>query len=255
MIEPYYADALVTLYLGDARDVLPALVEAGEGPVAHACVADPPYGQTALAWDTWPTGWPAAVAAALPPSTSMWCFGSLRMFLDRASDFTDWRLGEDVVWEKHNGTGSSDARRHFRVHESVVRWYRGTYASALDPLPREATSGADKSTRRNVASGHHRRPDQTTQYVDDGLRLPRSVRKYPSIRGRGRNETEKPIGLVTELVRSCTPPGGIVLDPTAGSGTTGDAARQLGLRSVLIEAREQQCQVAAARFNAGVLAL
>ncbi len=251
MITPYYADDSVTLYLGDAREVLPVI--AGGGPVADACVADPPYGQTALAWDRWPTGWPAAVAAALPATTSLWCFGSLRMFLDRAADFADWRLGEDVVWEKHNGSGAADAGRHFRVHESVARFYRGSWSDVHSSLDREATSTADKSTRRPAASTVHRRPDRATVYADDGLRLPRSVRKYPSVRGRGRNETEKPLGLVAELVASIVPTGGVVLDPTAGSGTTGDAARQTGRRAVLVEMREQQCEIAARRFDAGVL--
>jgi DNA modification methylase len=37
------------------------------------------------------------------------------------------------------------------------------------------------------------------------------------------------------LVRLVTPPGGLVLDPFAGSGTTGEAALLEGFRCVLIE--------------------
>ena len=37
------------------------------------------------------------------------------------------------------------------------------------------------------------------------------------------------------LCRLVTPPGGIVLDPFAGSGTTGQAARNEGFASILIE--------------------
>jgi site-specific DNA-methyltransferase (adenine-specific) len=253
-LSPYYADDQVTLYLGDCREVIPRLLEQTSQVLADACIADPPYGQTALGWDRWPTGWPSVVAAALPATTSMWCFGSLRMFLDRARNFADWRLGEDVVWEKHNGSGASDAGRHFRVHESVVRFYRGVWSDVHSEITREDYAGPDKHTRRRAAATAHRRPDRETQYVDDGMRIPRSVRKYPSVRGRGRNETEKPLGLVAELVASIVPPGGVVLDPAAGSGTTGDAARQTGRRAVLIEMREQQCEIAARRFDAGVLA-
>lgn len=53
-MKPYYADEAVTLYLGDFRDVLPNLI----APV-DCVVADPPYGETSLAWDKWPDGWPA----------------------------------------------------------------------------------------------------------------------------------------------------------------------------------------------------
>ena len=37
-VEPYYADELVTLYLGDCLEVLPTL------PPVDAVVMDPPYG-------------------------------------------------------------------------------------------------------------------------------------------------------------------------------------------------------------------
>ena len=252
-VTPYYADEHVTLYLGDARDVLPEL--AAGGPVADAAVCDPPYAQTPLDWDRWIDGWPSAVAASLPPVTSMWCFGTLRMFIDRHADFAmAWKLAEDAVWEKHNGSGFGDDSRHFRVHESIVRYYRGPWVDVSLPLAREVVGAADKSTRRQANGAAHRGEDRASSYVDDGLRLPRTVRKYPSVRGRGRNETEKPVGLVSELVCSLVPAGGTVLDPTSGSGTTGDAARQTGRRAVLIEKRESQCEIAARRFDAGVLA-
>lgn len=47
--------------------------------------------------------------------------------------------------------------------------------------------------------------------------------------------TVKPLDLMRWLVRLVTPPGGVVLDPFAGSGTTGEACVIEGFRSVLIE--------------------
>lgn len=47
--------------------------------------------------------------------------------------------------------------------------------------------------------------------------------------------TVKPIALIQYLTRLITPPGGIVLDLFAGSGTTGEAAFREGFRTVLIE--------------------
>jgi DNA modification methylase len=46
---------------------------------------------------------------------------------------------------------------------------------------------------------------------------------------------QKPIGLMLELVDLFTDPGDVILDPFAGSGTTGVAAIRLGRRSILIE--------------------
>ena len=52
---------------------------------------------------------------------------------------------------------------------------------------------------------------------------------------RNAHPTVKPIALMRWLVRLITPPGGTVLDPFAGSGTTGLAAIAEGFDAVLIE--------------------
>ena len=54
-----------------------------------------------------------------------------------------------------------------------------------------------------------------------------------------KHPTVKPLDLMRYLVRLVTPPGGIVLDPFAGTGTTGQAALMEGMRYVLIERDEQ----------------
>lgn len=51
----------------------------------------------------------------------------------------------------------------------------------------------------------------------------------------GDHPTVKPIALMRWLVRLVTPPGGLVLDPFAGTGTTGEAAIIEGMRTVLVE--------------------
>jgi len=50
-----------------------------------------------------------------------------------------------------------------------------------------------------------------------------------------KHPTVKPVDLMAYLVRLITPPGGVVLDPFAGTGTTGEAAFREGKRAVLIE--------------------
>lgn len=50
-----------------------------------------------------------------------------------------------------------------------------------------------------------------------------------------KHPTVKPVDLMAWLVRLVTPPGGLVLDPFAGTGTTGSAAMREGMRCILIE--------------------
>jgi site-specific DNA-methyltransferase (adenine-specific) len=56
-----------------------------------------------------------------------------------------------------------------------------------------------------------------------------------SYTGNLRHATEKPVSALLPLIEAYSPRGGIVLDPFAGSGSTGIAARMAGRRFILIE--------------------
>jgi site-specific DNA-methyltransferase (adenine-specific) len=240
MITPYYDHAGVTLYVGDCREILPAL-----GITADLICTDPPYQCTKLPWDRWPSGWPKVAAAV---ARSMWCFGSMRMFLDCCDEFTDWKLSQDIVWEKANGTGFA-IDRFKRVHEVVTHWYRGDWSGVHHETPRVAYAGSDKHARtRSADRGKHLGAIGPSVYADDGARLMRSVVKVKSVRG-GIHETEKPVGMLTPLISYACPPSGLVLDPFAGSGSTLDAARQCGRRAIGIEADERYVEAAALRLS------
>jgi site-specific DNA-methyltransferase (adenine-specific) len=69
-----------------------------------------------------------------------------------------------------------------------------------------------------------------------GVPILYNAKANKSDRAGSGHPTVKPIALLRSLVRHVTPKGGIVLDPFAGSGTTGQAAREEGLEAILIEA-------------------
>ncbi|MEU9415206.1 site-specific DNA-methyltransferase [Streptomyces sp. NPDC048272] len=243
---PYWSDDQVALYLGDMREVLPALAVQ-----ADLIVADSPYQETALAWDRWPDGWPTLAASV---ASSMWCFGSMRMFLDRRAEFDGWKLSQDVVWEKSNGSGF--ARDRFRrVHEIATHWYRGDWRDIHHDTPRTAYSGPDKSARGRNSRTPHTGTIGAHTYVDNGTRLARSVIKAGAVRYQRRHPTEKPVELLTPLIEYGCPEGGLVVDPFAGSGSSLDAARMLGRRAIGIEADERYCEAAARRLAASPLTL
>jgi len=242
---PYWTDGHVTLYLGDCREVLPAL-----GVTADCIVADPPYGETSLAWDRWPDGW-LDVAAGV--TRSLWCFGSLRMFLDRRDEFAGWKLSQDVIWEKANGTGFA-ADRFKRVHETAAHWYRGEWRDVHHDTPRTVYTGPDKHVRARADRGPHLGAIGAQGYEDDGMRLARSVQFARSVRGSF-HPTEKPAVILRLLIAYACPSGGLVADLFAGSGSTLVAARNLGRRAIGVEVDERYCELAARRLDQGVLAM
>jgi DNA modification methylase len=69
-------------------------------------------------------------------------------------------------------------------------------------------------------------------------------------RGDGNNHpTVKPVDLMRWLIRLVTPRDGLVLDPFAGSGTTGQAAEEEGRRCVLVERDPGYCELIQARVD------
>lgn len=247
MATPYYQDGAVTLYLGDFRDVLPTL-----GVKADLILTDPPYGETSLDWDVWPLGWPTVAALY---ARSMWCFGSMRMFLDQRDEFAGWRLSQDVIWRKNRGSGFA-ADRFARVHEHVLHWYRGEWSDVRHEAPRIPRTGPAKYVTRRASSPHTGRISNDVPYVDDGLRLQQSVLEAPNLQGKHPiNETQKPVAILEPLISYGCPPGGLLVDIFTGSGSSLVAARNLGIRSIGIEKREEQCEKTALRLSQGVLDL
>ena len=101
----------------------------------------------------------------------------------------------------------------------------------------------------------HDGSDEVTELLGQAARFfycPKASRRE---RGKGNNHaTVKPIDLMRYLCRLVTPPGGVVLDPFMGSGSTGIAAKMEGFRFIGIEREAEYVEIAIARI-AGALSL
>jgi site-specific DNA-methyltransferase (adenine-specific) len=64
--------------------------------------------------------------------------------------------------------------------------------------------------------------------------------------------TVKPTDLMRYLCRLVTPPGGVVLDPFMGSGSTGKAAMLEGFQFIGIERDPEYMEIARARIHAAL---
>jgi site-specific DNA-methyltransferase (adenine-specific) len=179
--------------------------------------------------------------------------GGLRPWgLAAADQLAGWTIGQDLVWEKHNGS-SLHADRFRRVHEQIVQLYCRPWAEVYHQ-PVHTHDATARAVRRKRRPEHWGRIDKGTYVsVDGGPRLQRSVLQVRSEHGHALHPTQKPLGVLIPLVQYSSPPGGLVLDPFAGSGSTLVAARLEGRRAIGIEIEERYCEAAVSRLAQGVL--
>lgn len=116
----------------------------------------------------------------------------------------------------------------------------------------------NENVRRTYSGGHDRSgesiPGKGAWGTGTAARFfPCFYQPKASKRDRGDGNvhpTVKSIALMRWLCRLVTPAGGLVLDPFSGSGTTGVAALQEGLRFVGVEREEEYVEIARRRLNA-----
>lgn len=61
--------------------------------------------------------------------------------------------------------------------------------------------------------------------------------------------TQKPLGVITRIVRASSKPGDLVMDFFAGSGTFGEAALQLNRQFILVDSNPEAMEVMSKRFS------
>lgn len=160
-----------------------------------------------------------------------------------------WTLRNDVVWAKTNAMPESVTDRLANRHEHFFMLTKGPhYWFDLDPIREDH---AEVSVRRaqphrtapgraareglpyeGVASPQTMRVDQMTH---PGGRNPGDVWSIPTQPFPGAHFAVMPGELARRAVLSGCKPGGVVLDPFSGSGTTGLAAQRAGRRYVGID--------------------
>jgi len=248
-VTPYYQDDYVTLYHGDARDVLPLLGR----DAADIVLTDPPYSSGGAyradrnkstadkyqhtrettrtyaefsgdnrdqrSFEKWASFW---MADALEITRSG---GVLACFID-------WRNVACVIDAMQIGGW---------VYRGLVPWHKG-----VDQRPRKGWF------RHNV------------EYIVFGSRGPLLTGAdapgicadgviYCRINGTEKlHQTEKPVELSQEIL-GVRPDWRVLLDPFCGSGTSLVAAKNLGRKAIGIEIEEQFCEIAAERLLQSVL--
>ena len=169
------------------------------------------------------------VLAAFPDSNGS---GPARMLRRSAKpDQQGWGMnttGADAAELRDGGTGS--AARFFYCAKASKR----DRDEGLDDMP-DRILAVSNQAQAELARGVMHKGESGTNTA--------KVRK-------NNHPTVKPTELMAYLCRLVTPPGGVVLDPFMGSGSTGKAALRDGFRFIGIEREADYLRIATARIEA-----
>jgi site-specific DNA-methyltransferase (adenine-specific) len=223
-VTPYYADELVTIYHGEALEVLPKIERVG------AVITDPPYFQPATHYV--PARGTKPIRSLGDTSILALAFKSWAVELDRVlSDTgTAYIFCDGQSYPVIFNTFYSLGRVRPLVWDKVTSFNGYTWRHQ-----HELIAWVERSDSERIPTGD-----------GDILRergVPQADRLHPA---------EKPIPLVSRLVAKTT---GTILDPFMGSASTLMAAKQAGRYAIGIEIEERYCEIAANRCRQEVLGL
>lgn len=260
----------VVVVEGDCLATLRALPSAS----IDAVVSDPPYGITnerydsASAWVFDPAYW-SELARVCGPNAGSLSFGHTSTYhrMATAAEAGGWKVRQMWAWVYRDGmiTSSYPKDGFDRLAPAMDPILYATRGKVLLNVERE---GAGDWTRTRGGCGLSGRSNGNTAANDGTGRYPRAVVsdgcggfEYFALPRAGRYRTtahpnEKPLPLIRWLVAKL--PGAVILDPFAGSGTTGEAALIEGRRAVLIEREPTYAAIARRRvadaLGSGLLA-
>lgn len=223
---------MIDLRQGDCLELMKEIPDKSVDMV----LCDLPYGTTKCRWDNvlpFDKLWEqyhrvikdkgAIVLFATEPFTSTMICSNIKEFREK------------ITWIKHRPSNFANAkRRHLKYTEDVVVFGNGQPTYNRQMVPRtsrrilEAQKGNSKqhSTASEVSFVTQSEP-QSWHVYDPDYKNPMDYIECPSVVNNSHEKvnhpTQKPVKLLTNLIKTYTNEGELVLDNTMGSGSTGVA--------------------------------
>lgn len=225
---PFYSDELVTLYHGDAREIVPTL------PGGSVTVTDPPY-NVGYHYEGYADNLPVNEYAALLRDAIR--LPAVVIHYPEEMFEVSLALGEPptecVAW-----TYNAHTPRKWRM----AAWFRCKPDFGLVKQPYKNLS--DKRIVAKLENGSEGCSLYDWWHDEQVKNVSEEKTEHPC---------QIPESVMAKVVRIT--PAQYVLDPFAGSGTTLLACKNAGIKAIGIELNEQYCKIIARRMAQGVLAL
>lgn len=215
-MKPYYEHAGISIYLGNALDIMPTLATGG----ADVVLTDPPYGislepQRGLTH--------AIVGDSVEEAARLYSYSakeSARILKPNSNAFYFGGWSE-CHWNK-------PLIAQYLTIKSCIVWIKNRFGIGYYTRPQHefiwyCWKGTPPTPKTPIA-------DVIDWPIENGL-----------------HSCQKPLGLCKKLIAFSG--GGLVLDPFCGSGTTLQAAKDLGHSAIGIEIEEKYCEIAAKRLS------
>ncbi len=232
-------------YLGDCLEVMKEIPDG----VIDMVLVDLPYGTTACSWDS------------VIPFDKLWeqynriCKENAAMVFTASQPFTTALIASNIdnfkycwVWDKKAAGNVMHAKRQpLKVHEDVIVFGNGKVPVYFPQMTKGVMRKKGGAKRKQ--SGIYG-VERNEKLIENDLYHPKSIIEFSNaVRINKLHPTQKPVELFEYLIRTYTNEGELVLDNTAGSGTTAIAAENTRRKWVCIEQSEEYATKAVERIQ------
>ena len=192
-------------------------------------------------YDRFTERWLRECRRVLKPTGSMWVIGSYHNIfrVGRVLQDVGYWILNDIVWVKRNPMPHFRGVRFTNAHETLI-WAKKSEGARRITFNYRALKelNGGKQMRSDWEL-----PGQDDDVADDASgpieewRLPicGGAERLRDADGNKLHSTQKPEALLERVLLATTRPGDLILDPFAGTGTTGVVAQRLDRRWIMIE--------------------